>query len=426
MAAATMTELWDWRGVALAIALGLLIGVQRGWAAREGVSGSRFAGIRTFGLLGLAGGLAGALYSRSAAISVILIASCAALLVIGYVRTSRDGGPVSATTSVVGLVTVTCGFLAAFGQPIPASVIAVAVVLLLALRSQLHRFVGALSEQEVIAIGRFALIALVIMPLLPDAWYGPYSAWNPRQLWLVVVLVSGLSLAGYLGARMLGASRGVMLTAIAGSMVSSTAVTAAMAAKLRAGEGSPPLLTAAVAIASATMCLRLMVLIAFLARFALVPFAILVAPPLLVSAAAALWFLHAARHAQRGDEAAAITVRNPFALTPALLLMALVMVITVIARWMLATYGDSGVAVVLAISGAFDTDSTVIALGNLPVGTLSANLAGVIMIVPVVLNSLVKAGVALAGAGLRQGWPAAAILITAALSALAMVPLLLD
>ena len=348
------------------------------------------------------------------------------MLVIGYLRISKRAGSVSATGAVVGLVTLAAGFVAAAGQPVAASAIIVAVVLILSLRSQLHRFVGALSEQEVLAIGRFALFALVILPLLPNAQYGPFDAWNPRQLWLVVVLVSGLSLAGYIGARMLGPSRGVLLTALAGALVSSTAVTAAMAGKLRDGEGAPALLNAAIALASATMCLRLCLLVTILAPFALPTFLGLVGPALLISAAAAAWSGHAARHTPQDMPANAVTLRNPFALGPALLLMVLVMAITVLARWMLVRFGDAGVATVLAISGMFDSDSTVIAMSNLPAGTLEPRVAGVILIVPVVLNSLVKAGVALAAAGPRRGWPAAATLGATALAAIAPLPLILD
>lgn len=414
----------NWRGLALAIALGLLVGIQRGWVARNAAEGSRIAGVRTFGLLGLAGGMAGAVFPASPAIAAIVIAACAAVLVIGYLRTTDENGRVSATGTVTGLLTVTCGFLAANGQPLTASAIAVAIVLLLSMRSQLHRFVGMLSEREVIAIGRFALIALVILPILPDAQYGPYAAWNPRELWLVVVLVSGLSLAGYLGARLLGPSRGLLLTALAGSLVSSTAVTAALAARLKEADAPDRLLNAGIALASATMCLRLIVLIAILARFALPTFAMIAAPAFVIGAAAAVWLARGAVRPVSGHAESGIGLRNPFALAPALLLTALVMAITVLSRWMLDRFGDSGVAAVLAISGMFDSDSTVIAMGHMPPGTLEPRIAGVVLVVPIVLNSLVKAGITLAEAGPRQGRTGAAILGATALAAFAPVPFL--
>ena len=102
----------------------------------------------------------------------------------------------SGTARLASLIALACGFLATSAQPLLASILAVATTLLLTMRPQLHRWIGAMTETEVSAIARFALIAIVILPLLPDRALGPYEAWNPRQLWLVVVLVSGFSFAG--------------------------------------------------------------------------------------------------------------------------------------------------------------------------------------------------------------------------------------
>ena len=163
-------------GIALALALGLLIGVQRGWTLRHEPAGSRFAGIRTFGLLGLAGGVAGALRSIESGVAIILIASAAMLVLMGYAQAAWRGGPVSGTASLAGLLTLGCGFLATTQQERLATIIAVLMTLVLALRSQLHGWIGRLNEVEVSAIVRFALISLAILPIHPDRPYGPYDA----------------------------------------------------------------------------------------------------------------------------------------------------------------------------------------------------------------------------------------------------------
>ena len=152
-------DLQELSGLALALALGLLVGLQRGWAQRQDEPGSRFAGFRTFGLLGLTGGVAGTLSDGSGPIATIMLAAAAALIIIGYYRTSTRGDSLSGTASVVGLLTLACGLLAATGRPQIATAIAVSMALLLAMRSQLHRFVGRLNEAEVAATARFALIA---------------------------------------------------------------------------------------------------------------------------------------------------------------------------------------------------------------------------------------------------------------------------
>ncbi len=422
MQLAGLTNIDDLGGVGLGLVLGLLIGIQRGWALRKEAAGTRFAGIRTFALLGLAGAIAGALQERATGLATILLAATAVLVLIGYWRSTQSNNTISGTASLVGLLTMACGFMAGSGEIVLATTASGVMVLVLAMRTQLHSWIATLDEVEVIAIARFALIALVILPLLPDAPLGPFGAWRPRQLWMVVVLVSGFSFLGYIASRKLGASRGTIATAAAGSAVSSTAVTAALATRLRSDEEEPNILYAGIAAASAVMFLRVMVLTWALAQFALPTFALLAVPGLLASLAATAFFLLRKRKApsQAGQ---LIPVRNPFAIGPALLLMVLVMATTVLAHWVLARYGDAGLAVVLALTGTVDVDSAIITMGNLPPGTLAPKIAGLVLLPPVLLNTLFKAGVALSIAGWRKGWPAAATLAFSAVASLAALPL---
>lgn len=421
---ASLSDMLDWAGIALALGLGLLVGVERGWAHREEAPGTRFAGVRTFGMFGLTGGVAGALFATSPVIATLILAACAALILLGYYRMSEHADTISGTTSLSGIITVACGFLAATGEHLLATVITVSMVLLLVMRSQLHRLVGRMSEQEVTAIARFALIALVILPLLPDRSYGPYEAWNPHKLWLVVVLVSGFSLLGYVAAKLLGPSRGTIATAAAGSMVSSTAVTASLATRLRDEERHFAILNAGISAASAVMYLRMLVLVGIIAPFALRTTAVFAVPGLAVSLAASAWQLRqASRHPPA--EHKLVNVKNPFAIGPALLLMGMVMVMTLAARWVLAHFGDAELAVVLAISGTVDVDSAVITLGSLPEGTLQPHLAGLVLLAPMVLNTLFKAATAIGIAGRKRVWPGALVLVLSALASLAPLPLVL-
>ncbi|OCC24076.1 hypothetical protein MB02_09775 [Croceicoccus estronivorus] len=411
-------------GVALGLALGLLVGVQRGWTLRERPEGTRFAGIRTFALMGLAGGIAGVLYVHAQGPATVLLAAAALLVLIGYARASHTGRDhVSGTGTMVGLLTLACGFLTGTGEWLLGTIIAVIMVLLLSMRTQLHGWVSRLSEQEVLSIARFALIAMVILPLLPDKGYGPYHAWNPRQLWTVVVMVSGFSFVGYFATKYLGATRGVLATAAAGSMVSSTAVTAGLATRMRDGSGAPMLLASAICTASFFMFLRVVLLVGLLANFALAPFALIVAPAAVVSLLLALWFLQRAGWG-RQQGPAEVTVKNPFDLAPALLLTGMVMALTVAAHWVLAHYGDRGLAAVLAISGTVDVDSAIITMGNLPDATLTARTAALVLAVPVTLNTLFKGAVAVGLAGWRLGKLGALPLIAVAATVVATCLLL--
>ena len=416
-------QLQQFSGIGLALALGLLIGVQRGWARREAAAGSRFAGIRTYGLLGLAGGLAGGFYATAQGPALILLAAAAALVVIGYWRGTRREGSISGTASLTGLLTLACGFLAASGEGVLATVATGTIVLVLAMRTRLHHWVATLDEAEIVAIGRFALIALVILPLLPDTPFGPYGAWRLRQLWLVVVMVSGFSFAGYLASKRLGATRGVLATAVAGSMVSSTAVTASLASKLREDAGDGAILNAGIALASATMFVRVMLLTAVLARIALPTLVAIAVPGMIVSLMATAWLLRGTD--SKAGKAPAMKVKNPFDLGPALLLTVLVMALTVAARWVLERFGNAGVATVLALSGVADVDSAIITLGNLPTGTLAAQTAGLVLAPPIVLNTLFKAATAIGIAGWQRAWPGAAALALSAAASIAVIPLVI-
>lgn len=415
---------WDnLQGAGLALALGLLIGVQRGWALRSEPAGSRFAGIRTYGLLGLAGGLSGALQASAAPLATVLLAATSALVVMGYWRSTQLRGSISGTASLTGLITLAAGYLAGVGAFALASAVTGLTVLLLAMRRQLHHVLRHIDEAEIAAIARFALIALVILPLLPNDPLGPYGAWRPRQLWLVVVLVSGFSFAGYVGAKWLGATRGVLATAAAGSMVSSTAVTASLAGQLRDDEGDKAIANAGIALASAVMFLRVTILTAALAPRALPTFAVLAVPGMLVSLAAFALILRGRGADGRGG--AAPLPKNPFDLKPALLLLMLTMALTVAARWVLARFGDAGLATVLAISGVVDVDSAIITLGNLPEGILTPRIAGLVILPPVLLNTLFKAATALSLAGWKKAAPGSLALIAAAIAAAAPLIFLL-
>ncbi len=396
--------------IGLALALGLLIGVQRGWASRDLRPGARFAGIRTHALFGLAGGIAGALQQRAEGLAVVLLAATAALVLMGYWRSTKGRVSISGTASLTGLITLACGFLAGSGDYALASALAGTTVLVLAQRSRWHHWLTHIDEAEMMAIARFALIALVILPLLPDTPMGPYDAWRPRQLWLVVVLVSGFSFAGYAGVKLLGPARGVLATAAAGSMVSSTAVTASLAGKLRDGSGDVMLLNAGVALASATMFLRVMLLTGALALFALPQFALLAAPGMAVSLIAC-WLILQRRSDGGSVPDNALGLRNPFDLAPALLLTGLTMILTLAAHWVLDRYGDAGLATVLAISGTVDVDSAIITMGSLPPGTLTARTAALVLGVPVVLNTLFKTATLVSLAGWRKAWPGASAML---------------
>jgi uncharacterized membrane protein (DUF4010 family) len=387
-----------------ALAIGLLIGLERGWTSRQERPGRRVAGWRTFGLLGLVGGVA-ALVPTVVAAMIVLIAGAALLL--GYERQRHHPDGQSATTTIAALLTLALGYLAGRGFEIEALAVAAVATLLLSMRETLHRWLAGMSDAEARSAARFALIAFFLLPLLPNRAMGPLSALNPRQLGLVVVLVCGLSFAGYVIARRSHGGRGLMMTALCGALVSSTAVTAAFARRINAGEGPAGALVGGIVLASAVAFLRVILLSAVLVPAA-VPTLSLVLAPALVIAAIATW--HVIRHADRTEPAGAVKLGNPLDLGGALGLAILVAAMSLATRWAFLRYGEMGIAGVIGLTGLADIDAAVLALSAMPPHILPARTAGMVLAGPVILNTLLKAGLAGVLAPTRAGLRAAGLL----------------
>ncbi|WP_448580341.1 MgtC/SapB family protein [Thermaurantiacus sp.] len=404
--------------LALSLAIGLLVGLERGWSARGAEAGTRVAGFRTFGLLGLLGGLAAL---APVPIAAVILGAGAALVVAGYARAAAEPHARSATSAIAGLLVLGLGWFAASGHPVEALASAAMMTMVLALRHQLHDLLRGMTAAEVEAVGRFAIVALVILPLMPDRAMGPLDAWNPRQLWFVVVLVSGLSFAGYVAARRMGPEKGLMTAAGAGALVSSTAVTAAYARRLARAGPVAPALAAGISIASVVMLARVMVLTGLLARSALPSLAMILVPALLVQAGLALWLVRRARQSGKvGD----LELGNPLDFAPAIGLAAFLAGLALLSRWLLEHHGGAGIGFLLTLTGIADVDAAIITLSQLPPGAVAPHAAGLLLALPVLVNSLWKAGIVMALGGVRAGWPAAWPLVASvAVAGVALVAL---
>ncbi len=395
-----------------AIAVGLLIGIERGWRLRGEVDGQRVAGIRTFTLLGLVAGLAGLLgAAQYALVAGALVAGSAAVVAIGYSRSSGTSGRPDATSAIVAMATLALGFVAGSGQAALAVAIAAIITLFLALRQEMHRWIGLLDTADIKAFARYAVIALAVLPFLPEGRYGPYDAWEPRTLWLVVVLVTGFSFVGYVANRLFGAKRGTIATAIIGGAYSSTAVTHSLAQRLGANQGGGAE-NAGIALATAVMYLRVIVLVAVLATRLLAPFALLVAPALVVGGVAS-FILY--RNAPRGTGSS--PPGNPIALLPALSFVAFVAVAAVAARWAEGRFGEEGIAVLLLLMGSMDVDAAIVTAGGLGKEAIGSNLAALAIAGTIMANMGVKLSITLVyGRGAARP---AALALAASMAALA-------
>ncbi len=409
-------------GLALALAIGLLLGVERGWRMREEAAGQRVAGIRTFALLGLLGGLAGIGIAGAAwVLAVILVVGAIAALLLGYSADMHRDDNVSATSTLAGVLTLALGAMATTGNMALASVGAGAATILLASREPLHRAIQATSETDIKALLRLVLVVFIILPLLPDAGMGPFGALNPYRLWTVVVITGSISFVGYILVRWLGERRGALVTAAVGALVSSTAVTVDAARRVRDGATGPGA-QASVAIASSVMLLRSLFLVAVIAPFALGPFAALVLPGLLASALASALLLYVGR--AKTTEVTTGTLRPP-GLGLAFLFAATVAVLSVGSAWAQARWGGDSGAILIAIGGLADIDAAIAAVGAQPPGTLSVEVAALALAAPTFFNTLFKLGLFVVIGGWRRALGGAAALAAVAIALLTPVTLAL-
>lgn len=369
-------------GLMASLAAGLLVGMERGYAQREMDTGHRATGFRTFGLIGLSGGLAGLAPDLLAAVLAIGVV---AAVVIGYAVSAREDS-LSATTCIAGVLTFGIGLAAVRQAPGIALAAAAAAFVILRSRQSMHAMLKGLNEAELEAVARFVLVGLVVLPFLPDIQMGPYAALNPRKLWMVVVFVLGLSFVGYAVARRFGQNRGILFVAVTGALVSSTAVTAEYARRLRNEPDARGALTAGIALASIVMFIRVQLLALVIVPRALPTLALAMTPATLV---ALLFGALAWRKGVHSD--GPLSLGNPLGFAPALFLAGLVAVLSLVAHWALELFGDSGIAVVLGLTGMTDVDAAVLTLASLPADALDSRTAGLILAVPVLANTLVKA-----------------------------------
>ena len=394
---------WYWQAlcVATALACGLLIGIERGFDLRGLRSGTRIAGVRTFTLLGLASGLAGLAgqFGQSFAAGA-MVAGCAAVLAIGYAHRPGLKQKPDATTPIAALTTVGLGFVAGFGEPGFAIAGGAVVTLILALKAELHQFLDKLDEDDVKALARYAVIAGAVLPFLPNGAYGPLGAWNPQKLWLVVVLVTGFSFLGYAANRIFGERHGTIATALIGGAYSSTAVTQSLAQRL-GSDAKGGAENAGIALATAVMYLRGILLVGILSTRVVLPFAIVLAPASLIAWGLGLWLY---RKAPKCD--APSPPGNPIALLPAFGFVAFVAFAAVAAKWAAGRFGEQGIALLLLIVGSTDIDTAIITLGGLQPTAISSLLAALAIAGTIIINMAVKIGITLVYAG-RRGLPAA-------------------
>lgn len=402
----------------VAVAAGALIGAEReqarfapgaapGEAPPESLPHRDFGGIRTFPLIALVGAVA--------ALSTIVagpwalgaaLAGVSALLVVSYVRTSIKSPGLS--TEVAAILTFLLGAMAALPDWLPGNqrylVVAsgaATVMALLALKRPLHGFAAKVSADDLYATAKFVLLALVVLPILPDATYGPLAVLNPRKIGIMVALVAGVSFAGYVAARVVGSRRGLLVTGLLGGLVSSTAVTLTFSGRAKELPSLVALSAIAILAACSTMFARVLVLVSAIDRPLLGGLVWPLGSMAVVGFGASLFLYR--RCSAQPDGAEEVPLQNPFKLGQALKFGLIYAAVLFVAKGAQRYFGSSGVLISSVLAGLTDVDAITISLAELHRAGTSASIAAAGITLAVITNTLVKVGIAVSVGGRPLG-----------------------
>ncbi|MGD9979900.1 MAG: MgtC/SapB family protein [Hyphomonadaceae bacterium] len=398
--------------LAMALGIGFLVGVERGWKHRDAPEGARAAGLRTHAVIGLMGGITGAMLPAVGEIGFAAIALVfGAAFVTFKVRESQHDNDLSVTGTIAGLLVFALGVYAMWGDLRIAAAAGVVLVGLLAFKDALHGWLDHVTWKEL----RSALIILgatfIALPLLPDRTIDPWDAINPRELWLLTILVAGASFAGYVAVRVLGGDIGVLAGAAAGSLVSSTIVTAELGRRVRAGETHAMVGGAAAAIAAAISVARVFVLLAITAMPVLPEAGPALAAAVLVFAVGAFAMRYFDREGDSGDSAQKL--RSPLDLWSVAQFAVFLGGVIIVGRIVADAYGQAGLLPFAATAGVADVDAVTLATGSLVRGGLEPGLGAHAVMIAVLMNTLAKGVIAL----VTGGWRYAALYFASAMAA---------
>lgn len=404
--------------LAVAVASGLLLGAEREQSARAEKS-TDFAGIRTFPMVALLGAL-GALAVPFAGLGLLiaLLLGVVAFVTVSHAR-SASRGEIGISTEVASLLAFGLGAFAGMRGLMPdgdryllVGTTTAAVLALLALKAPLHGFASRLSSDDVYATVKFVALALIILPVLPRGAYGPLAVLSPFKIGKMIVLVAGVSFAGFAASRTIGAARGLLVAGLVGGLVSSTAVTLTYAGRARQEPALAPLCAVAILAACSMMFARVVAVVA-LVDPALLPS---VAPPL--AATAAVGFGSAIvryrrvgvdlrEDAREGEEP---SLRNPFELGQAVSFGLLYGAVLFVAKAAQRAAGDAGFYLSSVLAGLTDVDAITLSAVDMHRGGLPSKTAATAIVLAAVTNTLVKSGVAISVGGAAIGRPVAATL----------------
>jgi uncharacterized membrane protein (DUF4010 family) len=388
---AVMTDLAGPVGIIVAALGGAAIGVERQRSGHASGPHARLGGVRTFTMIGGIAGLAGWLTTlHLAGLAIVLTAGAVALVVAGYVAASRL--EVDATTEAAALLVIGAGLAAGLGWLALASGVIAVSVLLLVEKSQLHALVGQINDEELRAAARFGVMAIVILPILPEGPFGPFPGIKPRALWLLVLFFTGLSFAGYLARRLVGARHGYPLAGLLGGLISSTNVTFTFA-RLSRRERTLTRPLAIGAVAACTVLFPRVFVAACVLNLAVARLLLLylTAPFVIGAVALVLGWRKTAEPVRQPERPS-----NPLQIGPALQMAALFQLVLFAVGAASRAFGNRGLLLSGAVLGLTDVDALTISMTTTPASIGAPGVAAQAIAIGILANCLVKIGLAVA------------------------------
>jgi uncharacterized membrane protein (DUF4010 family) len=384
----------------IALVIGILVGLQREYSYDEEArpDDKAFAGVRTFALLGLLGAtaaLAAELLGTAWAFIGIVLPVSGLIAIAYFVAASR--GAIGMTTEAAAFITLLAGALAYWEQQTIAIALGVVTTALLSFKLELHSFAERISRDDILAALKFAIITAIILPVLPNQAFleAPFDVLNPYKIWLMVVLISGISFLGYILVKIVGSHHGIGLTGFLGGLVSSTAVTLTFAQRSQKEKQLAKPFALAITIAWTVMFIRVLVEVGITN----LPLLGIVWLPIVAAGSAGLAYGVYLYFSERTDEKGDVQAsQNPFELGPAVKFGLLYGLILLVARAAEFYFGETGIYLSSILSGLADVDAITLSMSELSnTGNIELTTAARAIVLAVMSNTVVKGGIVLSG-----------------------------
>lgn len=401
--------------LAVALAIGLLVGVERGWQERDHRPGGRTAGIRTYGITGLLGGVCAAVAQAMDTPATYYVSFAVFSLIFAWFKWREEvsEGDFSVTGVVAALAVFALGGLAVAGDQIAAAAGGTALAGVLASREYLHAWLKRISWVELRAALLLAAMSVIVLPLLPDRALDPWGGFNPWEIWFFTVLVASISYAGYVAIKVFGPQKGILFSSLAGAVVSSTAITLSLGRMAASSEDGPGLAGAACLAALVSVVRVLAIILAINASILEAVALPLIGAGAIFALAGSLLFSFRAAQGELSQ-----APKNPFDLIPLLIFAATFAAVALASAYAQTRLGGSGAIAVSTVSGVLDVDAAILSVARLSGQEMPVQTAGLAIIGAFAANAAARTLIAFSAGSWRFAVPYALVSTAAVVTAL--------